>query len=71
MPLLQTHKEKPYRGGAEEREDVKKRRKRGEGKKWGFFLRYACRDYPLGDLNRLAACGVYGVYDVGVLGSGG
>jgi len=37
MALWLTHKEKPYRGGAEEREDTKKRRKRGRGKK-GVFL---------------------------------
>jgi hypothetical protein len=37
MPLCQTYKEKPYRGGAEKREDAKKRRKRGREKR-GVFL---------------------------------
>jgi hypothetical protein len=36
MPLCQSHKEKPYRGGAEKR-DTKKRRKK-EREKGGGFL---------------------------------
>ena len=51
-----------------EKTDAKKRGKRERGK-WVFFLRYSNRNHPLGDLNRLAALRIYGVYDVGVLSS--